>query len=306
MSNILSNVHKLLTPYNYKNGNISRIKYLVIHYVGGTGSAEQNCKYYASKKIGASAHYYVDFNGSVWQSVEDKNIAWHCGTKKYKHPECRNANSIGIELCVRNNGNKSATSRDWYFEEATVIAAIELTKALMKKYNVPADHVIRHYDVTGKICPNPFVYNQGKYSWNYFKAAIADNPQEKKSGWVKESDGWHFYFDNGIDIKNDWYKDDTGKWAWFNGAGVAISNDWYQYKNNWYYFGSDCYAYERKWLFYKGNYHYFDSDGIMVIDAYIKSKNPDCNLYYWVDENGIYQPKWNTESPDLNKYRLAE
>lgn len=307
MSDILSNVHKLLTPYNYNAGNVSRIKYIVIHYVGGTGSAEQNCKYYAQSKRNASAHYYVDFDGSVWQSVEDKNIAWHCGAKKYVHPECRNKNSIGIELCVRNKGNKSATSRDWYFEDATVKAAIELTKALMKKYNVPAGHVIRHYDVTGKICPNPFVYNQGKYSWNDFKNAISATTEPAvKSGWIKEPDGWHFYFNNGVDIKNDWYKDATGKWAWFNGSGVAISNNWYQYENAWYYFGADCYMYESKWLLYKNQYYYFDADGKMVTSAYIRSKDPTSELYYWIDENGIYQSKWNTKSPDLNNYRLVE
>ena len=43
----------------------------------------------------------------------------------------------------------------------------------MKKYNIPADHVIRHYDVTGKICPNPYVYNTGTYTWDAFKKAIS-------------------------------------------------------------------------------------------------------------------------------------
>ena len=149
-------IHKLLTPYNYNSGDISRIKYIIIHYVGATGGAEANCRYYASGRIGASAHYFVGFEGEIWQSVEDKNIAWHCGAKSYKHPECRNTNSIGIELCVRNKGSQADTSRDWYFEDATVEAAIALTKELMAKYGVTADHVIRHYDVTGKICPNPF------------------------------------------------------------------------------------------------------------------------------------------------------
>ena len=62
-------------------------------------------------------------------------------------------NSIGIELCVRNKGSQADTSQDWYFEDATVVAAIALTKELMAKYNVPADRVIRHYDVVGKIVP---------------------------------------------------------------------------------------------------------------------------------------------------------
>lgn len=167
-------MNKLLTNINLTSAsNTGRIKYIVIHYVGATGGAKANCQYYASQYVGASAHYYVGFNGEVWQSVEDKDIAWHCGAKSYKHPECRNANSIGIELCVRNKGSMADTSRDWYFEEATVSAAIQLTRELMAKYGVPADHVIRHYDVTGKICPNPYVYNHTKHTWQDFKAQIS-------------------------------------------------------------------------------------------------------------------------------------
>ena len=41
-----------------------------------------------------------------------------------------------------------------------------LTRYLMNKYGVPASHVIRHYDVTGKICPNPYVYNTSAHTWD--------------------------------------------------------------------------------------------------------------------------------------------
>ncbi len=179
-------INRLLTPYNFNDRNdTGRIRYIVIHYVGALGGAEANCKYYASQYIGASAHYFVGFAGEIWQSVEDGDVAWHCGAKSYKHPECRNSNSIGIELCVRCKGSQSAESRDWYFEQATVDAAIELTRQLMEKYGVSADHVIRHYDVTGKICPNPYVYNHTKHTWDAFKAAIAKKAAAGTSGMTK-------------------------------------------------------------------------------------------------------------------------
>lgn len=166
-------IEKLLTRFNFTDKNDEgRIKYIVIHYVGALGGAEANCKYYAGRYVGASAHYFVGFAGEVWQSVEDGDIAWHVGAKSYKHPECRNSNSIGIELCVRTRGSQAADGRDWYFEEATVKAAIELVKYLMDKYGVDAEHVIRHYDVTGKICPNPYVYNHTEHTWEAFKVAL--------------------------------------------------------------------------------------------------------------------------------------
>ena len=40
----------------------------------------------------------------------------------------------------------------------------------MKKYNIPADHVIRHYDVTGKDCPKYFVENSN--AWSDFKTDL--------------------------------------------------------------------------------------------------------------------------------------
>lgn len=178
----MQKINKLISDYNHNDGDISRIKYIVIHYVGALGGAEANCRYYAGGNRGASAHYFVGFDGEIWQSVEDANIAWHCGasTGSYKHAECRNANSIGIEMCVRKHdaSHLGSTDKDWYFEDATVQSTVELTKYLMEKYNVPADHVIRHYDVTGKICPNPYVYNTTSHTWTEFKNLIGQDKED--------------------------------------------------------------------------------------------------------------------------------
>lgn len=135
----------------------SGIRYIVIHYTGNDGdTALNNAKYYASNVVKTSAHYFVD-EKEVVQSVDDLHIAWAVGGNKYPscaqtgggtmYGKCKNANSISIELCdaVR-NGVYAPGSK-------TVASAIELTKALMKKYNIPARNVIRHFDVTGKLCP---------------------------------------------------------------------------------------------------------------------------------------------------------
>lgn len=249
-------IHQLLTPYNYSNGDIGRIKYIVIHFVGALGGAEANCKYYASQYIGASAHYFVGFNGEIWQSVEDKNISWHCGAKKYVHPECRNGNSLGIELCVRNKGSQAADSKDWYFEDVTVQSAIALTKALMVKYNVPADHVIRHYDVTGKICPNPFVYNHTQHTWESFKAALKRTP-ECTIGWNHDNNGWWY-----ADTKTSYYK-----------------NVWKIINGHKYYFNPDGYALTG-WQVIDGKDFYFEP----------RAGHPlECALYK-SDDNGVQGP----------------
>jgi len=141
-----------LTNINCDIVNNRTIKYIVIHYVGAVNTAINNGNYFKSVYRRASAHYFVDEYDCV-QVVEDKNVSWHSGALIYKHKECRNTNSIGIEMCCKNNGN-------WYFEQATVDNTIELVKELMSKYNIPVENVIRHFDVTGKSCPRPYVENE--------------------------------------------------------------------------------------------------------------------------------------------------
>ena len=99
--------------------------------------------------------------------MADKDAAWHCGTTgKYYHNECRNENSIGIEMCcIKKNGKLDIS-------EQTVANTIELTKQLMAKYNIPVENVIRHYDVTHKKCPAPFVADESR--WEDFKNKLQD------------------------------------------------------------------------------------------------------------------------------------
>lgn len=231
-------INKLMTPYNHNPGTVDRIRYIVIHYVGALGGARANCQWYAGGNRGASAHYFVDFDGAVWQSVEDQNVAWHCGAKTYRHPECRNANSIGIEMCVRNKGSQADTSRSWYFEDATVQSAINLTRELMDKYHIPDDHVIRHYDVTGKICPNPYVYNTTAHTWDQFKSAIAETTE---SGWVHDEHGWWYRDPDGSYPRMCWRLIDH-HWYCFGASGYMLTG-WIQWDSNtqrtgagdWYY-----------------------------------------------------------------------
>ena len=96
-------INENLTTVNFNKGDISRIKYIVVHFTGNNGdTAKNNTVYFKSVNRGASAHYFVDEN-EIWQSVQDKDVAWHCGAKTYRHSICRNANSIGIEMCSRKN-----------------------------------------------------------------------------------------------------------------------------------------------------------------------------------------------------------
>ena len=140
---------KLAHKENYGSSrNTSKIKYIVIHYTSNDGDTDEgNGKHFNGTVTKTSAHYFVD-SDSITQSVPDNYVAYHCGTTgKYKHSTCRNTNSIGIELCddVRNGVV--------YPSAKTIENALELVRFLMDKYSIPQSNVIRHYDVTGKLCP---------------------------------------------------------------------------------------------------------------------------------------------------------
>ena len=131
-----------------------------------------NGNYFAQANRNASAHYFVDEN-SIVQSVKDNDIAWHCGAKSYRHERCRNDNSIGVEMCSEKDSNGQ-----YHINEQTQNTAIVLVKTLMEKYNIPLENILRHYDVTGKMCPEPFVRNQ--VQWLDFKRKLSE--KEKKEG----------------------------------------------------------------------------------------------------------------------------
>lgn len=157
-------IQKMMTLINRTIATNRKKQFIVIHYVGAVSTAKNNVDYFYDKDRGASAHYFVDEN-EIWQCVDDSNIAWHCGANKY-YNDCRNGNSIGIEMCCKRDENGKL-----YIDKQTIQNTIELIQALMKKYGIDIEHVVRHYDVTRKACPSPFVEDESL--WINFKRRIA-------------------------------------------------------------------------------------------------------------------------------------
>lgn len=186
-------ITKYLTTRNFAENSAKNNKYIVIHYTANNGdTAINNAKYFYSEYRGASAHYFVDENEIV-QVVDDKNTAWHVGATTYKHEECRNANSIGIEMCSR-----QYTDGTYYIKDEVVNSTIELTKYLMNLHDVALENVLMHYDVTGKSCPAPFVNNMSL--WEEFKNKLKEDDtlqeEQKLSSWA--NDGYNYVVENEI------------------------------------------------------------------------------------------------------------
>lgn len=151
---------------NHGGKRTAPVSYLVVHYTGcPEDTAVNEGRYFAANDTGkTSAHYFVD-ERQIVRSVPEDTVAYHCGAQVYRHPRCRNGNSIGVELCTKKQGDA------YCFAPKTAENAKALLRDLMQKYGVPVQNVVRHYDVTGKLCPAPFV-GAGQKDWEQFKGGL--------------------------------------------------------------------------------------------------------------------------------------
>ncbi len=169
-------IYKNITPFNRWIGRDGqKVEWIVLHYTANTYQpdlAKNECAAFANRYVGASAHFFVD-EKEVWQSVAIEDTAWHCGDAESRNG-CTNRNSIGIEMCVRyKNGVYSIA-------EKTVNNTVSLVLELLEAF--PNAKLCRHYDVTGKICPQPWVNDPSL--WEDFKKRVEENrpmtPSERK------------------------------------------------------------------------------------------------------------------------------
>ena len=142
-------------PYSRPQDPLEKVNGIVIHYVGNSGiSAQSNKNYFESlkdsKSAYASSHFLVGIEGEVIQCLPLNEIAF--ASKE------RNLDTISIEF--------SHKSIDGEPSENTYESLVELSVALCKKYNLTSKDILRHYDVTGKICPRYYVDNED--AWNAF------------------------------------------------------------------------------------------------------------------------------------------
>ena len=141
---------------------LEQVNAIVIHYVGNPGtSAQANRNYFdgLSKQSGegatyASSNFIVGLNGEVLAVVPISEIAYASNN--------RNSDTISIETCHPDETGK--------FTDETYTSLTELTAWLCVRYGLSSEDVIRHYDVTGKLCPLYFVEHED--AWTAFKADV--------------------------------------------------------------------------------------------------------------------------------------
>lgn len=171
---------------SYETRDESDIQYIVVHYTGTINdTAEGEASYFANNYVGASAHVFVD-EDTICHSVPYCNRAWAVGANEdeYKHPYCRNWNSVSIEMCTKmdDDGN-------YYINPTVVSNTIDLVHELMDRFNVDIDHVLMHAGPHPdsvvvpevKLCPAPFQNDWAQ--WDDFKNRLihyGEQPEESE------------------------------------------------------------------------------------------------------------------------------
>lgn len=127
------------------------INNIVIHYVGNPNSTAQNNRDYFNKpSTDVCSHFVIGLEGEIIQCVPLN--------EKSNASNNRNLDTISIEVCHPDSSGK--------FNEATYNSLVKLTAWLCDNSGLKAKDIIRHYDITGKICPKYFVENES--AWEDF------------------------------------------------------------------------------------------------------------------------------------------
>lgn len=142
---------------------LKKIRGVVIHYVGNPGTtARANRNYFESLSSGeegvyASSHFVIGLEGEVIQCVPLTEIAYASNS--------RNEDTVSIEVCHPDETG--------VFNEAAYARCVELTAWLCHTFHLkPEEDVIRHYDVTGKLCP--LYYVEDPAAWESLLADVSE------------------------------------------------------------------------------------------------------------------------------------
>lgn len=140
---------------------LEQINGIVIHYTANPGSTAQNNRDYFeglkdSHETKVSSHFVVGIEGEIVQCIPSSEIAYASNS--------RNSDTLSIECCHPDETGK--------FTDATYTSLVRLTGWLCYRFNLTSEDVIRHYDVTGKICPKYYVDHPE--AWEQFKTDVGE------------------------------------------------------------------------------------------------------------------------------------
>lgn len=167
---MLSVLEMLLTNHNRPKYKLIKLKALVIHWTANTNNganAIANRNFFNSTTNSCSAHIIID-DKQIVRCLNDNEVGYHVGSTKYTTlgtslrggtAYSPNYFTVGIEMCVNSDG-------DW---NKTYQNTVEFSAKFLIEHKLTVDNLLRHYDITGKLCPQMMI---DENEWKKFKNAV--------------------------------------------------------------------------------------------------------------------------------------
>ncbi|MFA7745094.1 N-acetylmuramoyl-L-alanine amidase [Salinicoccus roseus] len=160
---------KLLTSrYSRPRTKMHSVRGVVMHYTANpNANPDSHYRFFEyNNRRYAGAHYFVK-RGYIVRMIPEGETTYHANETGYSKVAAfngyyssdgykGNANSctIGIEMELEPDGS---------IHPETIRTCILLAADIMRRYNLPMSRLVRHYDITGKICPLQFVRDPRAY-----------------------------------------------------------------------------------------------------------------------------------------------
>ena len=179
--------------FNPKKRNSKKIKFIIFHYTG-MKKESQAISRLTNIQSEVSCHYLIKNSGQIVKLVPDLYIAWHAGKSSWRSFKSLNKNSIGIE--ITNPGHEFNYKK---FSKKQIFSILELSKFLIKKYNIDKKNILGHSDIAperkkdpGEKFPWKYLYQNKVGLWHTLKEKeLIKNRRFKTSKIEKE-----FFFNN--------------------------------------------------------------------------------------------------------------
>lgn len=177
-----------------------QIRYLAIHFTAGSSSVKGRARGVKAvfESRPASADFCVDDAEMVQLNPDLGNYyCWAVGDKKAQdsgggtlYGTATNRNTISIEICSTcKPATETAVSHSnhngWSFTEQALSNAVRLAKILMRKFNITPERVVRHYDISGKLCPGIIGWNDAPEVYDKATGKRINGAKNNSAEWLK-------------------------------------------------------------------------------------------------------------------------
>lgn len=157
-----------INQYSRPGSKLTAVRKIILHYTANPGASAANHQRYFNNLTDryASAHLFVDKIEAIC-IIPLNEVTYQANDGSYRGVEALkpNANflSVGVEMCQEPDGS---------FHPDTVTRAVNVCADLCRKFGLSASDIVRHYDVTHKYCPGPYVDNPALFT--AFKNRVSD------------------------------------------------------------------------------------------------------------------------------------